>query len=761
MPMIMRWKHVYKKVKNPDQRFALVLVLILCLSFSACKADINEGSSSITESREASSTMGSEEASSITESVEASSTTGSEGASSTMESEETSSIIESGNISSVTSGAKIDTGAVFTTDTHRKFSLDNPSGTPQFTSAQIAAQKQEGLRIIKEITSAANDLSVTRYIIAPGNYGFAQTFAVNGATSGFLLQNIVRPDSNPFTIVANGVTFWFNTMGPPTPTWGRALHINKCENIIIDGLTIDNYTRNSMEGKLTKIDSANNRIEVTLLPGSFSDEAKILAYNQTTGNQCRIIPIKPDGDFISSLYNINATWGPEYLWLNNITKSGEGRYWLNFRNTGLLNTIFTKNWLDAYGSDGTLEIGDGISTIYGYMGALVLDNSKQITLKNTNCYVQGNISETGGYGNHQYINVHLSSRPGTNQILGGYCQMAEGMRVGSTYDDCYFGLSTDDAVNIHGFWGIAQSVSGNVLVMDRMPSGVSAGDEVEFYNTNNGELFATYTVNSIAGGTNWSTDINGNRRNVSITFTSAPDASVVSSNQIYWARYPSAECADWTIRNTTFDNNYQRILIQSGPGVFENNIIKNMGSELSLVSNFASYEGGFIHNIRIRNNVFLNSATHPKGTVIHIDFTTRSSQTQWIHDISIENNVIEGSGGQAITVTNARDITIKGNIIINPLRYTAVSSPSMGMVRTAFAAGNTSSLDVENNYLLEASLYTAGERFIDHSDSNIYNKAFVDSQNKVKAMAYSGYANKTYSALDIFKLVLAEAKKIG
>ena len=405
------------------------------------------------------------------------------------------------------------------------FSLDNPSGTPTFTQSEISTQKIAGNALLTAIQASAVDLNQTAFVIPAGNYGFAQGNSLNGTTNGFLLNGIIRPDNNPFTIKAQGVTFWFDCMENASPQWGRAVYFNNCENVILEGLSIDTYTRNTIEGKLSKIDGTNNRIEITLLPGTFSDEAKILKYNSTPGstgygNQCRIIPVKTNGNFIAPLYNINNTWGPEYLWLSNITKSANGKYWLNFRNTKLLNTIFASEWLSAYGKEGTLEIGDGISLLYKVMGGFIVDNSRQITIKDCTCYIaKANISEGGGYGNHKWINVKMVSRPGTNQILGGDGNMSEGLRVGSTFDGCTFGLTSDDAINIHGFWGKAKSRYSNSLVMDRMPSGVIAGDTIQFYNINNGELLYAYVVSSIIGST--ATDINGNRRDVTITFTTS------------------------------------------------------------------------------------------------------------------------------------------------------------------------------------------------------------------------------------------------
>lgn len=637
------------------------------------------------------------------------------------------------------------------------YSMNNPSGTPNFSAAQILTQKTNGTRILNEIIAAASNLSLHEYVIPPGDYGFAQTFYKNATTSAFMINGIKRPENNPFTIKATGVTFWFDIMNAPAPTWGRAVYFNDCENITLEGLTVDTYIRNAIEGSLSNIDILNNRIEITLLPGTFNDEAKILEYPHLSGiTQNRIIPIKANGNLIAPLYNINNTWGPEYLFINDITKSADGKYWLNFKNTTLLNTIFSANWLNAYGNDGTLQLGDGISLLYGVMGGIVIDNSKQLTIKDCNCYIaKGSIFEGGGYGNHKWINVHFSPRPNTNQILGGGENMSEGLRVGSTYDNCYFGLTSDDAINMHGFWGIAQSINGNSVIFDRVPSGVSAGDTIEFYDNTNGQLLYSYIISSINKKSD--TDINGNMRDVTITFSQTPNGELVTSNATIWARYTTAECAGWSIKNCVFESNYQRILLQSGPGNFENNLINCMGAGLNLISNFYSYEGGFINHITIKNNTFLNSSLCPNSSPIYVEFINKTTQNQWITDINILNNLIVDCGGEAIRLKNAKNITVEGNIITNPLKYTALSYPAMQRATTAITGSNVSGVTIKDNKLFEVSSYTNGNKFYNSTATLTNNTAATDGDDTIATNAFLAYSNQ-YTSNQMINFVIPPAE---
>ncbi len=166
-------------------------------------------------------------------------------------------------------------------DSASTFSLDNPSGKPDFTVEEINFQKTKGTRILGEIKEAANDLSRNEYVIPAGNYGFDINKMYSNAASGFVLTNIKRPNDDPFVIKADGVTFWFSLINQPAPNFSRAVHLINCENISVEGLTVDSYTSNNIEGKLTEIDIPYNRIEIELLEGTITDNSLISGFEGT------------------------------------------------------------------------------------------------------------------------------------------------------------------------------------------------------------------------------------------------------------------------------------------------------------------------------------------------------------------------------------------------------------------------------------------------------------------------------------------------
>ena len=629
------------------------------------------------------------------------------------------------------------------------FSLNNPSRKPNFTADEIARQKKAGESLLQEIRTAAQDLSKKQYVIPKGNYGFdLSSSKLNGIRNCAVLSNIKRPDDNPFTIVADGATFWFEYTNARAASVSRGLYLSGCENIVIKNLTIDTYTATAIEGTITKIDADNSSIEIKLNAGSLADESKIL---NMTGAEQRIIPVKANGDAMPSLYNINNTWGPEYLWIDNVTKSGTDQYVLHFKSSQLFKTIYTNEWKNAYGSAGQLEVGDGVSYIYGVVIAVCLDDSKQITIDGLHCYIsKGGLWENGGYGNHKWINCDLRPRAGTNQILGTDGFMSQGIRVGSTYDNLTFGITSDDVINIHGFWSKITNATGNTITMDYASVGIKEGDPVEFYSAA-GKLVTTLTVAE--------TPASNYNYNGFLTSSVKLSANPPSGYEYMKICFPNSQCNNWKISNCKFLGTYQRILVQSGSGTIENNVIYNMGSILSFDSNIESYEGGFLGNITVKNNLIMNSGIHPGAAVMKLWFVKGWAASISSGAFTITGNVCIGSGSYLIDAANITSVDVNNNVIVDPLRYTAIAKPSLLGQNVCVNAINVKSLSITNNSLFEQTEYTTGNKFTTQGVTATIsgNKTYIDASNKIRNTAIQAFENKSLNVSGKIKMVFDTA----
>lgn len=531
------------------------------------------------------------------------------------------------------------------TEYNPTFSFDYPFG-PSFTEEEKNEQIKAGSNLADDITRSFH-AGERYYRIPPGDYRFDAS-----KKYAFELSGLHADEDNPFVIDAAGVTFWLNINPAPSyNSWGIGLE--NCSHIEIRGLILDSDPSVNIEGRVTRIDEKNNRIEIKISPGFKHPKAG----DEKKHSQMRIIPYKANGNHIASMYTIDEGWGPGYVWLSSVTPSSEeDHYWLNLRQEGLLKAATSEKWFDVYGKEGTLEIGDGIAYIYSSMWSVSLDNCKKIVIKDLDCYVaKGGLSESDGYGAHQWINCRFIPRPYSNRLQGGDGTMSNGMRHGSVFDGFVVGGTSDDAINIHGDMGFVKSVSGKSFTAGYQPKDLRKGDKIEFYNPKTGELLLQTIVKNITNG----------------KIEVESEINVSLGSQI---RYCDFECDGWVIRNSMFKDTYQRILIQSGSGVFANNWIERLGSPMVVESQFGYVEGGFMKNIQITDNVFLNTAVSPYMPQIKIGFLNTGFR-HLVDSISVKDNIFVSSGGAGITIRNCRNIWVDNNLFVDNQRPVKVLYP--------------------------------------------------------------------------------------
>ncbi len=141
------------------------------------------------------------------------------------------------------------------------------------------------------------------------------------------------------------------------------------------------------------------------------------------------------------------------LRFKDITPSEGGRYWVNMLETQLMDRIHDANWERAYGDIGVVRVGDGLSCLYTGAGAIVLDDSANITLHGVSVYVaKGGPSESGGDGAHLWKDCYFGPRPGTSQWKGADGFLCRSTRYGCVMDNVTIRHTADDLQNFHGIW---------------------------------------------------------------------------------------------------------------------------------------------------------------------------------------------------------------------------------------------------------------------------------------------------------------------
>lgn len=561
------------------------------------------------------------------------------------------------------------------------YSPNSPSGILHFTGAQKKKQLEDAKRIFKEIKTAITS-GKNSYTILPGEYRFTPTFQ-------FHLKDVKRPDNNPFTIIGTGVTFWIELNGKPFPSPNYGIQLTNCDNIIIDGITIDSDPRGAIEGYVSELDKDNNRIKFELF-----DDTMPASYLETMGlGGLRFF--KQNGNHISTYYDMDGTQAASSHF-NKIEKIKENTYWISPNCKQIVESAFDVDWFNAYGADGTLQVGDLVSIPHSVILVLNMQYCKQIIGKNLNIYsAKSWISENAGYGNHLWINCNFMSRPGTNQLLGGEANLSGVLDKGQTYDNCVFGRSTDDQINMLGRWGFPKEIGENSIRFDVSPI-LKAGEHIILYDIKTGKAIKTLVIKEIGIG--------------NIIFTEKITSLGLTLDN-FFCRYPQHESEGWVIKNSFFLNGYQRILLQIGHGTFENNIIMNMGHQVVIGSNSmtrGSYgnEGGFLDDLVFKDNLIINTAITPKYSTVDLRYTPYGIPAY--KNITFDNNLVINSGGYNFHLANTENLIFKNNIMANPFYAEFVNTANYGSTSVTFPSDIKQSVflkKVKNAQLMNNTLF--------------------------------------------------------
>jgi len=573
------------------------------------------------------------------------------------------------------------------------FSFKNPAG-PTFSEEQQQEQREAGKSFVLRVEEAYKNGE--EYIkIPPGDYRFGQdSMGSKGYVYPLQFSNLLRDADHPLTIDATGVTCWFDLTNDQANAYHSCVGFINCSNIIFRGATIDRGTLGNIEGCITQIDVPNNRIEIRLSPG-FKVPVKFNGIYQQ-----RLVPFKADGSFCGPLYALQK--GGIHLQYKDIAPgTADGCYWVEMKDTALLETVSDPNWIKAYGSQGVLRVGDGLMCIYTTTIALMLKGCKNMTMQDINIYTpRGWGRESGGYGAHLWKNCYLGPRPGSSRWNGGENFMFGSTRHGTTLDNVTVLHTTDDPANFHGYWGNVKSVTGNRITFgaydglrhfldDTLPY-VTVGDSILFYNRETGQLLGRALVAALD-----------------------TDAVILDGSAKHFvnsiARFPEHECGGWTIQNCNWHDNYQRILIASGPGMIRNCNFTNNGSFVQLNADLSSVEGGVPQNITIADNVFTDVNPQPGGVVIEANMTSGGKPTKFklINNITIAGNTFNHPGEAAISLDGVANGAILNNHFNDPIRNTALARPGQPHQHQAIILADCADINVEGNTVSDPGNYTS------------------------------------------------------
>ncbi len=527
------------------------------------------------------------------------------------------------------------------------FSFEAPHG-PVFTDDVKRQQRDLGRRMLDQIQLAfdAGHESVT---VPPGEYRFGkETWAADGPVFPLQFRGLKRAAGNPFRIIAHGATFWFDLPADQAPHAHFALGFVECSHLTLEGATLDRDPRGCLEGRITCIDAARNRIEIRASKGSIIPAAFSGSLEQ------RVIPFNADGTLCTALYAVQSM-APARLAYRGIEPGEEpGCHWVTFpAESALLRVNGDPAWRRAYGDAGTLQVGDGLCVLYTTTVAITVRECEAISFVGVRNYIdKGGTRELGGAGGHSWKNCYFGPRPQTCRWQGGEGILTGCMERGSTFDGITMLHTTDDVLDIHGFWGYVEQVDGRTITIQKdhqMPA--KAGDVLTFFDRQTGVPVGTGLVTEIA------------EQRLTLDRDAAAFAAAVAEN-------PRRQSRGWEVRNSTFQDCYQRLLVQGGNGgTLRGNRFVRVGSCVELHSNFFTQnEGGICRDITIVDNSFEEMAIHPEGTTIRVGFQSlnHAARTPLLSSINVRDNRFVRSGRYAIDYALVTGGDISGNTFVDP-----------------------------------------------------------------------------------------------
>ena len=507
----------------------------------------------------------------------------------------------------------------------RRFSFSDPAG-PRFSEDEKARQREAGKSVLPMVRAAFDKgESVAR--IPPGDYRFgAETWDKDGVVYALEFKGLKRPPERPFTIDATGATFWFDLPDDQAPHAHYCVGFKECEHLVFRGATLDRGTCGHVEGRIAEIDFEGNRLAIDLSPGltvptTFNDKL-----------EQRLLPFKADGTFCAPLYALQP--GGVHMKYKRIDPDTRpGRWWITMNDRALLDTLRDESWRKTCGDRGLIGPGDGISCVYTVSCAIELEWCAHLVMDGLRIFVaKGWGAEWGGEGGHLWKDCYIGPRPGTSQWQGGEGFMFCATRIGTTLDNVTIRHTTDDVANFHGYWGHVEKIEGDRITLAKSDEfrrtvrrDLRPGDHLRLRDKDTGEVKGEFTVGKVE----------------ETTVTVDREAGGMENVLVEW---PDHACAGWSVRRCHFEDNYQRLLIQSGPGRVEDCVFLRQGCGIELNSDLPYVEGGVPQGIAIVGNRFEDVNPRPQGAAVHLHGHTYAGKVPPMRDITIKGNTFLRSG---------------------------------------------------------------------------------------------------------------------
>lgn len=556
---------------------------------------------------------------------------------------------------------------------------------------QVKAAQKLSTELKKAIAAGQKE-----FVIPPGNYRFDKSL-----NPRFELKKV-----DTLTIKAEGATFWFDG----SQRFSSGIMIRDCRNLTIKGLTIDYDPLTATQGIITAINPASRNMTVKIDPG-FPMPDRNWFWKK---GSIKAAFFDPQGEFIP----VRQDWVGEIACRDNDTVIVKFMYGFPF----------------LY--DTAIKIGDRLAFPERSRGHAIAVNGANITLDGVKVYAAPDmtISETGGEGNHHYINCKFVRRPGTGRLIASNADVYHSVKVkkGATIENCEFSHACDDFINIHGMWSVVQEVLSPKEIIALVHFGREnwTGEELDFFD------FSRFAARGKAKVIEMQElddkkRIEEGKQIPAVMRRLGHEIVDFHPRNIYPCRvkldrplplqkYDLIQSYSHTgngavIRNNYFHHTFARgILARGGDALIKNNRIEHTGGPAihmspesyciesagvrnTIVSNNILKDNCFRLDSRLWENtsrgaIILSSSAkshrHPAGAILN-------------RNVIISDNTIIDSGSNGILVDGAEDCKITGNTVTAPFHRPIPKEAEAAILATAYGIyiSDSRNIEVKNNRL--------------------------------------------------------------
>lgn len=531
------------------------------------------------------------------------------------------------------------------------FNIADPA-MPNFSDAQKETQRAKGRELLPFLSSSLAQ-GEKKIIVAPGEYRLVQ----KRGEKLLLFNDLTNVD-----IIGDGVTIYIERPSYENATSG--LEFNRCSAVGARGFTIDFDPPLYIQGRVTAIDGKSVDLEVS--PGfPVSDKTR----------PEKVLYFKPNGSLIP--HRMEFLERTELLGGRNLrvhTKFG----WIN---------------QDPYRQHGRLEIGDYVTVQGRIGGSLTSVECEKMRFEDLTFYGAPGfgIHEREGAGGNAYRRCRIIRAPGTCRLLAANADMFHSydMGQGPLIEGCEFSWSSDDCVNIHGFFSTVyeQTAPDELLVLCVMKRNFTVGTDLVFYGFNSFSDAGRARILGVDEISDKTMIENAKKMSQEMHTRDYPGGQLfrvkldhpVPAPKHTLVASPDACGKGFIVRGNYFHDSITRgVLINgSAEGIIEGNRIERTGMPgILLQSDRYWLEGPVPYGITIRSNTIVDALSMltdfsvtavTVGAVTAIIGTKSLSPVAPLRDLAITGNTIERPGFTGILVANATNVLIADNRVLSPI----------------------------------------------------------------------------------------------